>query len=623
LTDRNKRELTKVSFPPSNREISLTSALTPQFPENRGGDEMETGRKEKRQMTCLPVSHLYGDEVDGFVKITDEDIRDDEGETSTVVAKEDETTEKKTIICTTCFQSAPFDHFLGKQHVGTPFASLTFADLLKTCRRCRDNNKRADLKRDKDHVNALARVNEKKPERREVKQMWKDANPEKMRSYWMTTRRRLISLGVDNYLMRNAATAKEWRQKNPEKVAAMNEKKKTDLGMSYKIYAKSAEGKTLQFLFSFQDFEKLVSQPCFYCDEMNARGFNGIDRMDSSLGYTTDNCVACCTTCNFMKGSVSVDVFLKRVEHVLTNLGILEGKLFPECFASHKSLSFRVYAEKAKKREITFDLAEEVFNVLVELPCYICGKATDEMHRNGLDRVDNNNGYIEHNVQPCCGECNYMKRNSSFYDFIQKLSDIFQKNSEEKIESHNVESLENANTEENDGIELEKYSDAMKIYTKTFEDAKESHNVESLENANTDENDGIELEKYSDAMEIYTKTSEDAKVKLIGGCKNGSSEDAKRNHRERTRRYEEKLIARIGLEEFREKNRQKVARHRESTSASHLFSNSCVPVKKKTKEEKIGDAEKKVLADAERLEKARLRKETKVDKLKLKYGIHD
>lgn len=46
--------------------------------------------------------------------------------------------------------------------------------------------------------------------------------------------------------------------------------------------------------------------------------FNGIDRIDSSKGYSIDNCVTCCKHCNYAKRSMSVNEFkdwIKRLYH--------------------------------------------------------------------------------------------------------------------------------------------------------------------------------------------------------------------------------------------------------------------------------------------------------------------
>ena len=38
--------------------------------------------------------------------------------------------------------------------------------------------------------------------------------------------------------------------------------------------------------------------------------YTGIDRMDNDLGYTTENTVPCCTTCNMLKGTMPYDDFM-------------------------------------------------------------------------------------------------------------------------------------------------------------------------------------------------------------------------------------------------------------------------------------------------------------------------
>lgn len=43
---------------------------------------------------------------------------------------------------------------------------------------------------------------------------------------------------------------------------------------------------------------------------------NGIDRKDSSKGYTIDNCVPCCTECNTMKSDLPLDVFYNRIDKI-------------------------------------------------------------------------------------------------------------------------------------------------------------------------------------------------------------------------------------------------------------------------------------------------------------------
>lgn len=68
-----------------------------------------------------------------------------------------------------------------------------------------------------------------------------------------------------------------------------------------------------------EQVEKFISDPCFYCGRMEATTtrttfgdmlkHNGMDRIDSSLGYTTANVVTCCKTCNQAKNVLSLEEF--------------------------------------------------------------------------------------------------------------------------------------------------------------------------------------------------------------------------------------------------------------------------------------------------------------------------
>lgn len=42
--------------------------------------------------------------------------------------------------------------------------------------------------------------------------------------------------------------------------------------------------------------------------------YNGIDRVDNSVGYVLSNCVPCCSTCNRMKGTMSSEEFKEKIK---------------------------------------------------------------------------------------------------------------------------------------------------------------------------------------------------------------------------------------------------------------------------------------------------------------------
>jgi hypothetical protein len=71
----------------------------------------------------------------------------------------------------------------------------------------------------------------------------------------------------------------------------------------------------------------LFQERCFYCGAEPVKHFtvkrthgcfysNGIDRIDSTKGYTRNNVVSCCTKCNFMKGSLSSEDFLAHLKQI-------------------------------------------------------------------------------------------------------------------------------------------------------------------------------------------------------------------------------------------------------------------------------------------------------------------
>jgi hypothetical protein len=86
---------------------------------------------------------------------------------------------------------------------------------------------------------------------------------------------------------------------------------------TYKTSAKAA-GRVFEL--TLEDINTLWQKPCTYCGEIVDTV--GVDRVDSTKGYTLDNVTSCCTTCNLMKRHHTVDDFknhiIKLYQH-LTN----------------------------------------------------------------------------------------------------------------------------------------------------------------------------------------------------------------------------------------------------------------------------------------------------------------
>ena len=372
--------------------------------------------------------------------------------------------------CSSCRKEFSIDQFIGQRNT----------NITKTCKKCREINKIQDSKRDKQHRNEVARKNEAKPERKAVKAKWNEENYDKVAKKWMDYRQRKIETeGIEQYLKSNAEYAKKWRENNPEKQEIVNENKKNSKNLQYNVYSRNATLKNLDFTIKYDDYLNIVEHNCYYCGTLQEKGFNGIDRKDQTKGYILQNCVSCCKLCNYMKGSTSDDVFIKRAEHILTFQNKITGNLYPECFANHISASYSSYKSRAIKRNLEILITNDEYNDIIMNNCYLCGKTNNDIHTNGIDRIDNSKGYSIDNVKSCCGECNFMKKDYEIYDIIDKLlliyenhKNVFFEDETEIIESTNdillldsnkssiletsINNFVNSNTENNKHIVVNK-----------------------------------------------------------------------------------------------------------------------------------------------------------------------
>ena len=83
----------------------------------------------------------------------------------------------------------------------------------------------------------------------------------------------------------------------------------------YVKYKTDSKRRGLSFELTIEEFVKLISSPCVYCGESDKK--IGIDRVDNTLPYTTNNSVPCCMVCNYMKKDMSKDMFLNHVRKIL------------------------------------------------------------------------------------------------------------------------------------------------------------------------------------------------------------------------------------------------------------------------------------------------------------------
>ncbi len=95
----------------------------------------------------------------------------------------------------------------------------------------------------------------------------------------------------------------------------------------YTDYKYHSSKRDIPFSLSREEFYYLTVQNCSYCGRPPSQvknaykcnggyKYTGIDRVDSNLGYTSENVVSSCWVCNDMKGSLSREEFLRNVSEI-------------------------------------------------------------------------------------------------------------------------------------------------------------------------------------------------------------------------------------------------------------------------------------------------------------------
>jgi hypothetical protein len=96
------------------------------------------------------------------------------------------------------------------------------------------------------------------------------------------------------------------------------------------------------------------------------------------------------------------------------------------------------YRRNAFTRGLSFDLSHEEFYRLTNQNCYYCGITPQQVMTkahyvsqyiyNGIDRVDNSQGYFLDNCVACCGTCNKAKLAMTREEFLSWIKKVYEHN---------------------------------------------------------------------------------------------------------------------------------------------------------------------------------------------------
>lgn len=110
---------------------------------------------------------------------------------------------------------------------------------------------------------------------------------------------------------------------------------------AYNDYKHNATKRKISFDLTLEQFRVIITKPCIYCHStqesfiyaassgMTSEGlklskfsYTGIDRKNSTIGYTWDNCVPCCKICNRGKQDMEYQQWIDYLDRLCYNFNI-------------------------------------------------------------------------------------------------------------------------------------------------------------------------------------------------------------------------------------------------------------------------------------------------------------
>ncbi len=100
---------------------------------------------------------------------------------------------------------------------------------------------------------------------------------------------------------------------------------------------------------------------------------------------------------------------------------------------------YRRYIYDAQRRGKEFNLSLDIFETLISSPCFYCntppvqvycqksaGYKVPTLVYSGIDRYDNDRGYVPGNVVPCCASCNKSKKDREATYMFDRIAALYE-----------------------------------------------------------------------------------------------------------------------------------------------------------------------------------------------------
>ena len=123
----------------------------------------------------------------------------------------------------------------------------------------------------------------------------------------------------DGLQSRCKACEKARYEANRDKTLARKKARNQTQRGKYSNYKGGAKTRGISFELTLDEFITFWGQDCHYCGDPIPT--IGIDRIDSDVGYSLENCVSCCEMCNYMKLDHPIEQWLSHMAKVLRAQG--------------------------------------------------------------------------------------------------------------------------------------------------------------------------------------------------------------------------------------------------------------------------------------------------------------
>ncbi|AGE49816.1 hypothetical protein PBCVCan184_418R [Paramecium bursaria Chlorella virus Can18-4] len=180
--------------------------------------------------------------------------------------------------------------------------------------------------------------------------------------------------------------------------------------------------KNTRFVYNLSEIDafELLIKKCFYCGSFATT----LDRLDSNLNHTKNNCVGCCEFCNNSKQAQDPKTFILQAVYRRLFICYDDDIIWDDNTSKPR---LRGYKEKALKQGKIFELSETDFDAYTINRCHYCRRFPPKGSFFGIDKMFPDDGYVIGNCITACVSCNRAKWNAAPADFTLRDERITQR----------------------------------------------------------------------------------------------------------------------------------------------------------------------------------------------------